>query len=226
MFFSLLLLIVAGLLAVPVFTGKGRLLSTDNIKKDKLAKYKKWVRILYAVMMVVVLFMACFNFVEKVAYVQTNYFEFTEPYVGSDGVTYAPGEPHTTEEMREILLPTETSQSLCSPVDTESLPYRFIETTYTLGEKYAFLDFIPYKTAHILNFVALGLSMAVIFALFVFINMMTDKEAQKKNAQAKNSPVRPSMPKGAFDFSDYQDEVEVHDDMFDGEKQEIPSRKK
>ena len=60
MFFSLLLLIVAGLLAVPVFTGKGRLLSTDNIKKDKLAKYKKWVRILYAVMMVVVLFMACF----------------------------------------------------------------------------------------------------------------------------------------------------------------------
>ena len=63
MFFSILLLIVAGLLAVPVFTGKGRLLSTDNIKKDKLAKYKKLVRILYAVMMVVVLFMACFNFV-------------------------------------------------------------------------------------------------------------------------------------------------------------------
>ncbi len=227
MFFCLLLLIVAGLLAVPVFTGKGRLLSTDNIKKDKLAKYKKWVRVLYAVMMVVVLFMAFFNFVEKVAYVQTNYFEFTEPYVGSDGVTYAPGEPHTTEEMREILLPSETSQSLCSPVDTESLPYRFIETTYTLSERYAFLDFVPYRTAHILNFVALGISMAVIFALFVFINMMTDKEAQKKNAQAKSKgPVRPSMPKGAFDFSDYQDEVEVNDDRFDDEPQEIPSRKK
>ena len=178
-------------------------------------------------MMVTVLFMAFFNFVEKVAYTQTNYFEFTEPYVGADGVTYAAGEPHTTDEMREILLPTETSQSLCSPVDTESLPYRFVETTYTLGEKYAFLDFVPYKTAHILNFVTLGVSMAVIFALFVFINMMTDKEAQKKNSRAaKQNPVRPSMPKGAFDFSDYKDEVEVKDDRFDGEPQEIPSKKK
>lgn len=227
MFFSLLLLVVAGILAVPVFTGKGKMMNTENIKKDKLPKYKKWVRVLYALMMVTVLFMAFFNFVEKVAYTQTNYFEFTEPYVGADGVTYAAGEPHTTDEMREILLPTETSQSLCSPVDTESLPYRFVETTYTLDEKYAFLDFVPYKTAHILNFVTLGVSMAVIFALFVFINMMTDKEAQKKNSRAaKQNPVRPSMPKGAFDFSDYKDEVEVKDDRFDGEPQEIPSKKK
>ena len=227
MFFSLLLLVVAGILAVPVFTGKGKMMNTENIKKDKLPKYKKWVRVLYALMMVTVLFMAFFNFVEKVAYTQTNYFEFTEPYVGADGVTYAAGEPHTTDEMREILLPTETSQSLCSPVDTESLPYRFVETTYTLDEKYAFLDFVPYKTAHILNFVTLGVSMAVIFALFVFINMMTDKEAQRKNSRAaKQNPVRPSMPKGAFDFSDYKDEVEVKDDRFDGEPQEIPSKKK
>ena len=227
MFFSLLLLVVAGVLAVPVFTGKGKMMNTENIKKDKLPKYKKWVRVLYALMMVTVLFMAFFNFVEKVAYTQTNYFEFTEPYVGADGVTYAAGEPHTTDEMREILLPTETSQSLCSPVDTESLPYRFVETTYTLDEKYAFLDFVPYKTAHILNFVTLGVSMAVIFALFVFINMMTDKEAQKRNSRAaKQNPVRPSMPKGAFDFSDYKDEVEVKDNRFDGEPQEIPSKKK
>lgn len=227
MFFSLLLLVVAGVLAVPVFTGKGKMMNTENIKKDKLPTYKKWVRVLYALMMVTVLFMAFFNFVEKVAYTQTNYFEFTEPYVGADGVTYSAGEPHTTDEMREILLPTETSQSLCSPVDTESLPYRFVETTYTLDEKYAFLDFVPYKTAHILNFVTLGVSMAVIFALFVFINMMTDKEAQKKNSRAaKQNPVRPSMPKGAFDFSDYKDDVEVKDNRFDGEPQEIPSKKK
>lgn len=227
MFFSLLLLVVAGVLAVPVFTGKGKMMNTENIKKDKLPTYRKWVRVLYALMMVTVLCMAFFNFVEKEAYVQTNYFEFTEPYVGADGVTYAAGEPHTTEEMREILLPTETSQSLCSPVDTESLPYRFLETTYTLNERYTFLGFVPYRTAHILNFVILGISMAIIFALFVFINMMTDKEAQKKNSRAaKQNPVRPSMPKGAFDFSDYQDEVEVRDDRFDNEPQQIPSKKK
>ena len=227
MFFSLLMVVIAVFLAYSVFTGKGKLMAVENIKKDKIGTYKKWLRILYAVMMVIVLLMAFFNFVEKEAYVQTNYFEFTEPYVGADGVTYAAGEPHPTEEMREILLPTETSQSLCSPVDTESLPYRFLETTYTLNERYAFLGFVPYRTAHILNFVILGISMAIIFALFVFINMMTDKEAQKKNSRAaKQNPVRPSMPKGAFDFSDYQDEVEVRDDRFDNEPQQIPSKKK
>ena len=56
---------------------------------------------------------------------------------------------------------------------------------------------------------------------------MTDKALQQKNSQAKNAkgPVRPSMPKGAFDFSDYQDEVEVAADFAD-EAQEIPSKKK
>ena len=71
--------------------------------------------------------------------------------------------------------------------------------------------------------------MAVVLCLFIFINRMTDKELQKKNGQGRNSakgPVRPSMPKGAFDFSDYKDEVEVKDDMFDDVKQEIPSKKK
>ena len=87
MFFSLLLLVVAGVLAVPVFTGKGKMMNTENIKKDKLPTYRKWVRVLYALMMVTVLCMAFFNFVEKEAYVQTNYFEFTEPDVGADGVT-------------------------------------------------------------------------------------------------------------------------------------------
>ena len=46
---------------------------------------------------------------------------------------------------------------------------------------------------------------------------------QKKNSS--KGPVRPSMPKGAFDFSDYQDEVEVAADFAD-EAQEIPSKKK
>ena len=89
-------------------------------------------------------------------------------------------------------------------------------------------DGIPYKTAHIMNFVALGLSMAVVLALFIFINKMTDKEAQKKNYQSKNSskgPARPSMPRGAFDFSEYKDEVEVPADFAD-EAKEIPSKKK
>ena len=87
---------------------------------------------------------------------------------------------------------------------------------------------IPYQTAHILNFVGLGVSLVVVLALFIFINKMTDKEAQKKSTQRKNAakgPVRPSMPKGAFDFSDYQDEVDVPADFAD-EAQEIPSKKK
>ena len=73
--------------------------------------------------------------------------------------------------------------------------------------------------------VSLSIVFYIVFALFFFINRMTDKEVQKKKAQAKNSPVRPSMPKGAFDFSDYKDEVEVGAD-FEDEPTEIPSRKK
>ena len=229
MFFTLMMVGIAVFLAIPVFTGKGRLMAAENIKKDKLATYKKWLRILYALLMVVALVMAFFNFVERVAYVQTHYYEFTEEYLGADGATYAPGEPHTVDEMREILVPTEsTTGSLCAPADTSELPYKYTRTDYSLDERYAFVGFIPYRTARVMNFVILGVSMAVVLALFIFINRMTDKEAQKKNNQAKNAakgPVRPSMPKGAFDFSDYQDEVEVPADFAD-EAQEIPSKKK
>ena len=213
MFFSLLMVVIAVFLAYSVFTGKGKLMAVENIKKDKIGTYKKWLRILYAVMMVIVLLMAFFNFVEKVAYVQTNYYEFTEDYLGADEKVHPAGESHPTDEMIEILIPTESSGgSMCAPVDTSELPYKYTGTTYTLD----------------LNFVGLGVSLVVVLALFIFINKMTDKDLQKKNYQKKNSskgPVRPSMPKGAFDFSDYQDEVEVAADFAD-EAQEIPSKKK
>ena len=226
MFFSLLLLVVAGVLAVPVFTGKGKLMATENIKKDKIATYKKGLRILYAVMFVVVLVMAFFNFVEKAAYVETHYYEFTEDYLGADDQIHPAGESHDTDEMREILLPTETSGSMCAASESEPLPYKYTGTTYTLDERYAFLGFVPYQTAHILNFVGLGVSMVVIFILFFFINRMTDKEAQQKNSRAaKRDPVRPSMPRGAFDFSDYKDEVDVQPEFTD-EPTEIPSKRK
>ena len=226
MFFSLLLLVVAGVVAVPAFTGNGKLMAAENIKKDKIATYRKGLRILYAILFVIVLIMAFFNFVEKVAYVETHYYEFTEDYLGADEQIHPAGESHDTDEMREILLPTETSGSLCSTADSAPLPYKYTGTTYTLNERYAFLGFIPYRTARILNFVGLGVSMVVIFCLFFFINRMTDKAAQQKNSKAaKRDPVRPSMPRGAFDFSDYQDEVEVQADFTD-EPTEIPSKKK
>ena len=225
MFFSLLLLFVAVVVGIPALTGKGKLMSTENIKKDKIPTYKKWLRIFYAVILVVVLIMAFFNFVEKEAYTQTHYYEFTEDYLGADGLTHPAGESHPTEEMIEILNPSESSGSLCATSDSEPLPYKYTGTTYTLNEKYAFLGFVSYQTARILNFVGLGISMAIILGLFVFINKMTDKQAQQKNSRAaKRDPVRPSMPKGAFDFSDYQDEVEVSAD-FEDEPREIPSKK-
>ena len=229
MFFSLLMVAVAVVLAIPVITGKGKLMAIENIKKDKILTYKKWLRILYAIMMVIVLCMAFFNFVEKVAYVQTHYYEFTEDYLGADEKMHPAGESHPTDEMIEILIPTEsTTGSLCTPADTSALPYKYTGTEYSLDPRYDFVGFIPYQTAHILNFVGLGLSLVIVLALFIFINRMTDKEAQKKNAQKKNAakgPVRPSMPRGAFDFSDYQDEVDVPAD-FTNEAQEIPSKKK
>ena len=76
-----------------------------------------------------------------------------------------------------------------------------------------------------MNFISLGVSMAVILFLFIFINRMTDKNTQKKSTRTtKKGPVRPSMPKGAFDFSEYKDEVEVAAD-FEDEPRDIPSKK-
>ena len=226
MFFCLLMLFVAGVVAIPAFTGKGKLMSTENIKQDKIPTYRKGLRILYGVMFVVVLAMAFFNFVEKVAYVQTNYYEFTEDYLGADGLVHPAGESHPTDEMIEILIPTESSGSMCATTSSEPLPYAYTGTTYSLDERYAFVGFVPYQTAHIINFIGLGVSMAVVLVLFVFINKMTDKKAQQKNSRsAKRDPVRPSMPKGAFDFSDYKDEVNVAADFAD-EPQDIPGKNK
>ena len=235
MMFSFLLIVIAIVVAVPAITGKGRMLNTEYIKKDKVTSYKKWMRLIYGLMALVALTMAFFNFVEKEAYTQTHYYEFTESYVGKDGVTYPAGEKHSVPEMLEIIKDEDkpASNSLCAPVDTEALPYRYVETTYTLQEKYqnSFLKAISYKRARILNYVMLGVSMAVIFTLFLFMNLMTDKKAQKKAREQANSPVRPSMPKGAFDFSDYKDEVEVTPDKFSEPTEEpaaesAPVRKK
>ena len=228
MFFSLLMLAIAVFLAIPVITGKGKLMSTENIKKDKIATYKKWLRIIYAIILVIALLMAFFNFVEKEAYTETHYYEFTEDYLGADDKIHPAGESHSRDEMVEILIPTQSSGSLCAPADTSSLPYKYTGTTYTLAERYSALGSIPYQTAHVLNYVFLGVSMTLILGLFVFINKMTDKKAQQQSAKAKNGskgPVRPAMPKGAFDFSDYEDEVDVPADFAD-EPKEIPSKKK
>ena len=54
---------------------------------------------------------------------------------------------------------------------------------------------------------------------------MGDKKAQQQNARSsKNNPVRPSLPRGAFDFTDYKDEVEVKDDRFNDMDLEVPSK--
>lgn len=235
MMFSFMLIVIAIVVAVPAITGKGRMLNTEYIKKDKVATYRKWMRLIYGLMAVVALVMAFFNFVEKEAYAQTHYYEFKETYVGKDGVTYPAGEKHSVAEMLEIIKDEDkpASNSLCTPTDTDALPYQFVETTYTLQEKYqnTFLSSISYRTARVLNYVALGLSMAIIFTLFLFMNMMTDKAAQKKAREQANSPVRPSMPNGAFDFSDYKDEVEVTPDKFsepapDQPAEDTPTKKK
>lgn len=223
MLFCIILLAIAVYLAIPVISGKGKLLAVENIKKGKEKTYVKYLRLIYLVLLIAVLLMAAFNFVEQVAYETTYHYEFTEDYEGADGVVHPAGESHTATEMREILIPTESSGSLCAPADASTQPYRYTETTHTLKARYGFLSFLPYETAHVLNFISLGLSMITVVGLFLFINLMTDKEAKKKAQAARTSPVRPSMPKGAFDFSDYEDEVQVPADSL-GE--EPPAKKK
>lgn len=222
MLFCVIMVALAVYLLYSVISGKGKLLATENIRKGKEAQYVKHLRLIYLVLAIVILFMAAFNFAEQVAYRTDYYYEFTDTYEGADGQTHVAGERHTVSEMQQIIIANE-SGSMCAPSEAtdQIAPYRYVETTHTLKPQYSFLSFLSYEAAHTLNYVTLGVSMLVIIWLFIFIRLMTDQKAKKKaKEEAARKSMHPSMPSGAFDFEDYEDQVCVEPDTRDGKTEE------
>ena len=211
MFFSLIMLAVAVYLAKPVFTGKGKLLEADHIKEGKEKAFKRYARLIYAGLFIAVLLMASVNYVTNVGYTAVYHYTFTEDYTDADGILHPKGEENTADEMSAINMvqdesSSSSSGSMCATTSSEtaSNPYEYTGTTYTLSKEW--LSFISYSTAKILNYVILGITMALVIGLFIFINMMTDKEAKKKDEAAVVTAQR-RMPDGAFNFDDYEEEI-------------------
>lgn len=198
----LIMIFVAVYLAKAVFTGKGKLMEAENIKKDKVAEYKKIIRLLYTGMFVMTILITLVNVAGTYGYTQDYQYRFIEEYTDADGIVHPVGETNSLDDMRAInWVQTESTEStsLCAVSSTESVPYTYEALEPTLN--WSWLGFMSFKALEVLNYICMGLSVAIVVAIFVVINKYTDKNAKEK-AQQVAAGRRPSMPKGAFDFED------------------------
>ena len=214
----LIMVFVAGYLAKAVFTGKGKLLEAENIKKGKEQEYKKYLRLLYTGMFVMTILIALVNAAGTYGYTVEYEYTFTQDYTDADGIVHPAGVPHTLEEMQQInYVQSESTGSLCAVGSQETIPYEAKQLPPQLN--WPWMHFLPYQALVVLNYVCMGISVLLVIGIFVFINRYTDKEAKAK-AQAAAAGQRPSMPKGAFDFEDAGETFPVNekDDPDAGEK--------
>lgn len=198
----LIMIFVAIYLAKAVFTGKGKLMEAENIKKDKVVQYKKIIRLLYTGMFVMTILVALVNVAGSYGYTQDYQYKFIEEYTDADGIVHPVGEVNTLDEMRAInWVQTESAQStsMCAASSTESVPYELDMLEPTLN--WSWMSFLSFRALEVLNYICMGISIALVVAIFVVINKFTDKNAKEK-AQQVAAGRRPSMPKGAFDFED------------------------
>lgn len=204
----LIMIFVAIYLAKAVFTGKGKLMEAENIKKGKVEEYKKVIRLLYTAMFVMTILVSLVNIGGTYGYEQNYQFTFTEEYTDADGIVHPIGEQHTYDEMLEInwaqTESDDSSSSLCAVSSTETAPYTYETLEPTLN--WEWMGFISYNALVVLNYICMGLSVVIVVAIFVVINKYTDKNAKEKAQQAAVGR-KPSMPSGAFDFEegDFED---------------------
>ncbi len=198
----LIMIFVAIYLAKAVFTGKGKLMEAENIKKDKVEQYKKIIRLLYTGMFVMTILVALVNVAGSYGYTQDYQYKFIEEYTDADGIVHPVGEVNTLDEMRAInWVQTESAQSssMCAASSEESVPYELEMLEPTLN--WSWMSFLSFRALEVLNYICMGISIALVVAIFVVINKFTDKNAKEK-AQQVAAGRRPSMPQGAFDFED------------------------
>ncbi len=114
--FPILLLAMSAYVLYGAIAGKGKLFSLENIKDECKDKIRKYLRILYAALGVIVLLMAVVNFGQSVLYSNAIVeYEATDAYktefadvitdgtVEYGGMTYRVEGKHTVEEMDAIL---------------------------------------------------------------------------------------------------------------------------
>ena len=105
------LLAVAVYVAIPVFTGKGKLMQLQYIKEGREKATRKGLRIAYLVMFICSLLMAGVTYIENNQFtVQSYTCTFTEDFTAADGTVYTNGQTvDLTPEEYQALASTDTT---------------------------------------------------------------------------------------------------------------------
>ena len=215
-FMSLILIVVAVYVAKPAFTGKGKLMTIEHVKKDKEKTAKKGLRVAYLVMFFCSLCMIGVNYLQNTAFPIESYkVTFNEAYTAADGTTYEAGqvENMTAEQMNALYTVPESETestsssgtgSCMSAANVASVPctYESVYGSTNITEKIPGADInAKYKLVRIMSTVLFCISLSDIVFLMIFINKMTDKK-EKAKAQTASTGRRVSMPSNAFRFDE------------------------
>ena len=199
--------------------GKGKLFSLENIKDECKDKIRKYLRILYAALGVIVLLMAVVNFGQSVLYSNAIVeYEATDAYktefadvitdgtVEYGGMTYRVEGKHTMSCLGGGASANVQNYYSASPVLDENGNAVYVSTIGSVrsdANDGSFLSklyrAISSKAMSILSYVFMGLAVLCVVAIFVLINKFTDKE---KLAKTRAQQTGASMPSGAFQFDE------------------------
>lgn len=129
--------------------------------------------------------------------------EFSAKYVDSDSQVLKITKSDPTKVNTEATpTPTPAASSMsCMGAGASAAVSDYPAVGYTsiVHKSETIFSSISYETLTVLNYVFMGLSMALLIALFVVIRVMTDTE---KKAKARTTNAPSGLPSSAFDFDE------------------------
>lgn len=229
--FTLILLAIAGYVLYCAVSGKGRLYSVDNIKEEKIPLFLKILKPLYLALGIILFLMAATSAFQNVVYSDVTYQfgkdfpVYFEDRIDSNGYILDKDGKATSINIDGIYTYSEMS-SVFSTLDQPEVPEGVTpvyaeaakdangeviylgtgETAPGQNETYTKLrSAVSYRATRILNWVLMGIALAIVISLFILMNRFTDKEKAAK-AKEKARTGGASLPSSAFEFEDSEAE--------------------
>ena len=219
--FPLVLLGIACYVLYSAITGKGKLFATDNIKEDKVADFKKWLRLIYAGLGVVMLILALLSAYQKVLFCDvecklsdTFKTDFADSITADGTVADSSLQVDTVYAYSDLYTQVSAlgksiqSQHVDFPRgDDGDYVYLGIgETPSARNETFTKLrNVFSNRVSNILTWVFMGLALLIVAGVFIRTNRFTDKEKLEKAKQQSRSGGS-TLPSSAFDFEEKESE--------------------
>ncbi|MCL2696219.1 MAG: hypothetical protein FWE69_07840 [Clostridiales bacterium] len=204
--FTVALGAIALYVLVSAIRGKGRLFQADSIKEKYKDKYVKVLRIIYLVLGLFMVFNSAASGLNNILYEEK--IELTADYEDPLGVVHMAGTQFDRQELWDIVSATPDS------AEPEAAPEEDPEAKEPVNindiiiqvfvRKEGMEETLPFLSRRLLDGLTTWFmiaSLVPLVAVFVAINIMTDKEKRKEaQAKAKGNSLR--MPSGAFEFDE------------------------